>query len=326
MTFREGFGRRSWVAAVFMLLASGGCTTFAPPPRVAHEPIAALPEPFTSGAPIALVLSGGAARGFAHVGVLRVLEEEGLKPDLIVGSSAGSIVGALYASGRPAAEVDRALAEMSLGVFRDVVLPGLGLWPGELGFIKGERLRVFIRDRLRHETIEEFPMRFAAVATDLQSGALVAFNRGDASVAVRASSAVPGVLTPAEIRGRYYGDGQIASPLPVRVARSLGAKIVIAVDVVYPPGDALLYSVPGVLFQAFTIGMNRLRDYEAREADVLIKPAIPATSGQLGLSARATLIQAGELSAREALPRIKEVLRQYHGIALGGEHRERSSK
>lgn len=293
-----------------MLADAGGCATFAPSPRVASEPATVSAAPFNSRRlPVALVLSGGGVRGFAHVGVLKIIVQNDITPDLIVGSSAGSIVGALYASGRSASEVDSALAQVSSSLFRDVVIPGFGFLPGELGFVKGERLRVFVRDRLRHERIEDFPIRFAAVVTDLHSGVAQAFNSGDASLVVRASSAVPGVVTPVEVRGRYYGDGQIASPLPVRIARTLGAKIVIAVDVSYPPEDALLSNPLGVVFQAFAISVNRLRDYELREADVVIQPAISPTPGQLGLSARRALVEAGERAARAQLPQIREALR-----------------
>ena len=320
-------GRLLWLAiASLTLVAAGGCATFAPSPRVVNEPASGPPTPFASSAPIALVLSGGAARGFAHVGVLKVLEQEGIRPDLIVGSSAGSIVGALYASGRTAAEVDQALAEMSPSVFRDLVLPGLGWSPGELGVVKGERLRIFVRDRLRAEDIERFPIPFAAVATDLQSGEAIAFNRGDASLAVVASSAVPGLLVPAQIRGRHYGDGQISSPLPVGLARALGATRVIAVDVLYPPGNAVLNGVPSVLFQAFTIGANRLRDFEAREADVVLRPRLPVTDGQLGLEAREVVVRAGEAAAREALPAIRALLARDSSTARKGEFAERKGQ
>ena len=297
------------LASVVVPLMAASCSTFSPPPQVMHEPRSVPAAPFeTSLKPVALVLSGGAARGFAHVGVLRVLEENGIRPDIIVGSSAGSIVGALYASGLSADELAGALSDMRLSDFGDVVVPGLGFLPGEPGFVKGERLRVFVRDRLRHERIEDFPIRFAAVATDMRFGQAVAFNAGDASLAVRASSAVPGVLTPAEIGGRYFGDGDIASPLPVATARELGAKVVIAVDVLYPPGDALVSSVFSVVFQAFTISINRLRDHEARQADVLITPQIPSTDAQYGFAQREMLIRAGESAARAALPQITRTL------------------
>lgn len=267
--------------------------------------------PFAAGSrPLAIVLSGGGARGFAHIGVLEVLHEEGIRPDLIVGSSAGSIVGALYASGLEPRQVDAALAEMAPSTFRDVVLPNLGFFPGEMGVIKGEKFRGFLKDRLRHERIEDFPIRFAAVATDMADGSITSFNSGDAALAVRASSAVPGVMTPVYLRGRLYGDGQIASPVPVMAARALGGDIVIAVDVIYPARDAAMFSVIDVLFQAFTISMNRLREHELRAADLVISPHIPPTSGQFGLGERERLVQMGRDAARAALPRIHEAMRR----------------
>jgi NTE family protein len=302
---------RGYTTAIVALAMGllGSCATFAPPPRVEHEPRAVSPLPFTGpNAPVALVLSGGAARGFAHVGVLRVLEENGLKPDLIVGSSAGSIVGALYASGLSAEEVDAALAELSASAFTDFVLPRFAFLPGELGLVKGERLRKFVEKHLPEPLIERFPIRFAAVATDLASGEAHAFHSGDASLAVRASTAVPGILTPVEIGGRRFADGQIASPLPTAIARQLGAHIVIAVDVIYPPQHAVLGSPLGVVFQAFVISTHALKSHEARDADVIIEPAIAHTPSQFGLAARRDLVEAGERAAREALPRIRAKL------------------
>jgi NTE family protein len=298
-------------ALVFLtaLMLAAGCATFAPPPRVAKEPTSGPVRAFDPSRPaVALVLSGGTARGFAHVGVLKVLEKNGIKPDLVVGSSAGSIVGALYASGLSPAEIDAALADMQISVFRDLVLPGLGFLPGELGLVKGENLRQFISARLRHPLIEDFPVRFAAVATDLKSGNPEAFTSGDASLAVRASSAVPGIITPAEIRGRYYADGQISSPLPAMTARNLGAKIVIAIDVLYPPQEALLSNILNVVFQSFVISSYRLRAYESREADIVITPEFPPTRGQYGFSDREWLVQVGERAAATALPAIRALL------------------
>lgn len=298
------------MGAAVIAAVTVGCATFAPPPRVQEEPRSVAARSLSANpGPLALVLSGGGARGFAHIGVLEVLESVGIRPNLIVGSSSGSIVGALYASGLSAQQVNGVLSEMAPGTFRDVVLPNLGFFPGEMGVVKGERFRKFIRDRLAHERIEDFPISFAAVVTDLGTGAAVSFNAGDASLAVRASSAVPGVMTPVYLRGRFYGDGQIASPVPVTAARNLGAKIVIAVDVVYPSQDATLFTVLDVVFQAFTISMNRLRDHELRTADLVITPAIPPTSGQLGLGERERLVQMGRDAATAALPRIQDLLR-----------------
>jgi NTE family protein len=300
---------RHVVGTFCIAIVASGCATFSPPLPVQYEPRMAPPSAFPAGSrPLALVLSGGAARGFAHIGVLEVLDREGIRPDLIVGSSAGSIVGALYASGLSAPSVDAALAEMGPATFRDVVLPNLGFFPGEMGVIKGEKFRAFLKERLRHEKIEDFPIRFAAVATDMGNGSIARFNSGDASVAVRASSAVPGIMTPVYLRGRFYGDGQIASPVPVMAARELGADIVIAVDVIYPAREAAMFTVIDVLFQAFTISTNRLREHELRSADMVIAPRIPPTSGQFGLGERERLVQIGRDAAMAALPRIWTLL------------------
>ena len=288
-------------------LLLSGCATFQPPMQSNNPPAAIAARPFPSGkAPIALVLSGGSARGFAHVGVIKVLEAHGLKPDIIVGSSAGSIIGALYASGLTAAELEEAVAQMDKSLFTDFVLPGLGFLPGEMGFVRGEKLHRFIDARLKAHHIENFPIRFAAVATELSSGKPVAFNSGDAGLAVVASSAVPGIITPVVIDRHYYGDGQIASPLPIATARNLGAKIVIAVDVVYPPADAYLYSAVSVLFQAFAVSVYQVKEYEKAGADVVIAPRMHRTSGQMTFKDRDHLIAAGEQAAQEALPQIRQ--------------------
>lgn len=275
--------------------------------QVDHPPSTVASKPFASGkVPVALVLSGGSARGFAHVGVIKVLEQNGLRPDIIVGTSAGSIVGALYASGLTAAELETAVAKMDNSVFNDFVLPGLGFLPGEMGFVRGEKLHRFVDGHLKTHHIEDFPIRFAAVATDLSTGDVAAFNAGDAGLAVVASSAVPGVITPVIIDRRYYGDGQIASPLPIGTARALGAKIVVAVDVVYPPQDAFLYSAVSVLFQTFAVSGHRLKEFEKASADLVVTPAIRKTPGQFTYADRQHLIAAGEQAAMEMLPAIRE--------------------
>ena len=311
MIGRRRSNRRNDVRALLMLgmtgaLLLGGCATFQPPTPSSNPPAVIATKPFPPGkVPIALVLSGGSARGFAHVGVIKVLEQNGLKPDIVVGASAGSIVGALYASGLTAAELEAALAQMDNSVFTDFVLPGLGFLPGEMGFVRGEKLHQFVDTRLKTHHIEDFPIRFAAVATELSTGKLAAFNAGDAGLAVLASSAVPGVITPVVIDRRYYGDGQIASPLPVGTARDLGAKIVIAVDVVYPPQDAFLYSAVSVLFQAFAVSGHRLKEFEKAGADLVIAPTIEKTSGQFSFADRQRLITAGEQATLGMLPAIR---------------------
>ena len=288
------------------MLSMASCATFKPPMPTDQPPATVAAQPFANGRiPVALVLSGGSARGFAHVGVIKVFEANGLRPDIIVGSSAGSIVGALYASGLSAVELDSALAQMDRSVFTDFVWPGLGFIPGELGFVRGDKLHHFLDARLKRHHIQNFPIPFAAVATELATGKPVAFNAGDAGLAILASSAVPGVISPVSINRKYYGDGQISSPLPVATARELGAAIVIAVDVVYPPEDAFVYSATGVMFQAFAVSVHRLKEYEKAGADLVIAPVLRKTSGQFTFADRAHLIAAGEQAALQMLPEIR---------------------
>lgn len=287
-----------------VLLAA--CATVAPPSGPGASPSFARPPALSPGDPgVALVLSGGAARGYAHIGVIKVLEAHGLRPSIIVGSSAGSIVGALYASGLSPVELERAVGELGIGQFNDWVIPGLGSLPSPMGLVRGDGLRRFVDDRVLHHRIEDFPIRYAAVATDLQTGAVQIFNAGDAGRAVHASSAAPGVIMPARIGGRLYVDGQISSPIPVEAARQLGARKVIAVDVIYPPEDAYVSDTMGVLFQSFIISIHRLKTLELAQADQVIAPELPHTTGQMSFSDRGALIAAGAKAATQALARIK---------------------
>ena len=301
------FLRRAAATAICLVL--GACSG---PQPIADELApreVARPAQRTDRAPVALVLSGGSARGFAHVGVLKVLEENGLEPDFIVGSSAGALVGALYASGMPVDDVDEALAGLEMSDLGSVLWPRLGVIPGALGFVSGDKLKKYVKSRLPMPLIESFPHGFAAVATDVDTGEPIAFNTGDAATAIEASMAVPVVYAPVSIGGRRFVDGQVASPVPVQAARRLGARRVIAIDVIYPPQDSSLTSPLRVLFQAFLVSTYRLREMQLREADLVIAPRIRSTSGQMGLGERERLIAAGEEAARAALPELRAMLR-----------------
>lgn len=253
----------------------------------------------------ALVLSGGAARGFAHIGVLRVLEREGLRPDLVVGSSAGAIVGAMWASGMNAAQIERAGAELNWKELFDfdpvrAILGGIGL-----GLMAGERLEQFLRRHL-DKPIESFALPFAAVATDMENAETVVLNRGDAAKAVRASCSVPVLYEPIRVRGRLLADGQIVSPLPVPTARLLGLAKVLAVDVIFPPQHANMSNPASMLFQSLIVSGWRHLLMERQQADLVISPEIRADD-QLGLDSRSWLIDAGEKAALEQLPHIRRL-------------------
>ena len=300
------------------LALTGGCATLTPPPEQGPDPRFAAAAAFPAGSHgVALVLSGGSARAFAHVGVLKALEANGLRPDLIVGASAGSIVGALYASGLTAVELEAALARMDLSTITDVSLPGFGLFPGSLGIFRGEELHRFVDRETRHHRIEEFPIPFAAVATDLGTGDPTIFNAGDVGRAVAASCAVPGLVAPARIAGRLYGDGAMSSPTPVEAARKLGANKVVVVDVLYPPEDAVLTSSMRVVFQAFAIAAYRIKQFEVSMADAIVVPDLGHTSSQWSFEERVRLVAAGESAALLALPRLRPLFANEGRSATG---------
>lgn len=259
--------------------------------------------PQASAAPpqVALVLSGGAARAFAHIGVLRVLEREGLRPDLVVGTSAGAIVGAHYAAGLEVVKIEALAAQIDWPTLIDI--DPLKTLLGGLGLARGDRLEAFLR-RSVGMPLQQLPLPFAAVATDLRSGAVVLLNHGDTPRALRASSALPAMYEPVRVGDSILGDGQIVSPMPVSAARRLGARVVVAVDVVYPPQHAPLKSPISVLFQTVTISTFRHLLIERAQADLLITPVIPPT-GDLSLSDREWLIAAGERAAAAVLPALR---------------------
>jgi NTE family protein len=260
-----------------------------------YRPEAAVHEP------VALVLSGGGMRGFAHLGVLRALESHGFRPDIVVGTSAGSIVGALYASHASVPEVERSLSVLQFRKLNDWAFPWIAYPGATMGLVKGCKLRRFLEAHLGERRIERFPIRFAAVATQLETGEASVFTAGDAARAVLASTALPGIVAPVEIGGRRYADGALVSPLPVKSALALGAQRTIAVDVLYPPEDASVHSIAGVVFQSFVISAQRLKRFESPLADVVIAPRLPRTPGQLGFADRERLVAAGEAAVEASI-------------------------
>ena len=292
-------------ACVLLVMVLGACSSMqSDGPPLADHHLPRYVAPSAKKAPqVALVLSGGSARGFAHLGVLRVLEREGLRPDLVVGTSAGAIAGGLYASGMSLDAIELLTQRLDWFTVFDIdpvrsVLGGLGL-----GLAQGRRLELLLRQSMG-PSIESFPIAFAAVATDLNSGAAVVLNHGDPALAIRASSAIPGMLEPVNVAGRLLGDGQIVSPMPVAVARQLGARVVIAVDVVYPPKNSALTNPVSVLFQSVLISSYRHLLNERQQADLVLSPKIE-NSGQLGFSDREWLIKMGSAAAEAALPQLK---------------------
>lgn len=251
-------------------------------------------------AKIALALGGGAARGFAHVGVIKALEAQGIVPDIIVGTSAGSVVGALYAAGYNGFELQKLSMQMDEGQVSDWSLPNRGV-------IKGDALQDFINNAVNYRTLEKMKKTLAVVATDLHSGEMIVFRTGNTGMAVRASSSVPGIFQPVTINGHEYVDGGLVAPVPVRVARSLGADFVIAVDISDKPIYNKTESSIEVLLQTFNIMGQSISRYELPEADIVIRPLTPGISSTSFNDKHLAVLQ-GEKAVADILPVLKDKL------------------
>jgi NTE family protein len=268
-----------------------------PPDSAASAPPVVVIKPVPKPPRIGLALGGGAARGFAHIGVIQVLEENGIKPDLVVGTSAGSLVATLYASGKNGLALAAMADSMDESAITDWAFPGRGL-------IRGEALARFVREATGGKTIEQMRMPLGIVATDLDNGAPVLFQRGDAGIAVRASSAVPAVFQPVRIGTREYVDGGLVSPVPVRFARQMGAELVIAVDISAVPDGAATGDPMRMLLQTFAIMSRSINAFELREADVVLRPKLADVSSA-DFAARKRSIQAGREIALAMINELK---------------------
>ncbi len=274
-------------------LAVWGCAHPSSPPAMTDVP----PR-------VGIALGGGGARGFAEIGVLRVLEQERIPVAAVAGTSVGALVGALYAdTGRVLDAEFHAVALHEADIFDyalSSVLSG--------GLIKGELLEEFLRTRLRNQTIEHMALPFAAVAVDLRTGQPMIFSHGPVAPVVHASAAIPGVFVPVTIDGKTYVDGCVVDPVPADAARQLGAEVVIAVAI--PPD--IPQETPTnplvIAYRAVTIMASLIGDLRSREADIVIRPEVGDVAFD-DFSQKKRLIEAGEAAARAALPEIREVIR-----------------
>jgi NTE family protein len=284
-----------------LVLFVAGCST--PPVSV---PAAPQPVVAKSARPvkIGLALGGGAARGFAHIGVIKALEAQGIVPDVVVGTSAGSLVGALYAAGNNGFALHKLALEMDEAAISDWSVP---MFAKATGVLKGEALQNYVNKAVNNVPLEKLKLPFGAVATDLKNGEPILFQRGNTGAAVRASSAVPGVFQPVRIGERSYVDGGLVSPVPVRFAREMGADFVIAVNISSQPDAQPSASTLEVLLQTFAIMGQSINAYELKDADVVIQPRLGTMKGN-DFPGRNTAILAGEQAAAALMPEIKRKL------------------
>lgn len=254
---------------------------------------------------IGLALGGGAARGFAHIGVIKALEAQGIYPEIIAGTSAGSVVAALYASGMSGLELNRLALQMDESSIADWAMPFSGKFGG---VIKGEALQNYVNKLLHYRTIEKLPKPLGIVATDLQSGQPILFQRGNPGQAVRASSSIPGVFQPVTISGRDYVDGGLVAPVPVRFTKQMGADFVIAVNISADPKAQDASGQLGVILQTTAIMGKSINASELRQADIVLQPKLETMKGT-DFNSRNQAILAGEQAVATHLSEIQDKIR-----------------
>lgn len=285
--------------ACVSLLGLAACGSTAPPidtsSHVAHSATAS-----TTPAPvrIGLALGGGAAKGFAHIGVIKMLEANGFTPDMVAGTSAGSLVGALYASGMNAFELQANAVALDETAIRDLQ------WSAN-GLVKGQKLQDYVNAQVKNKPLEKLNKPFVAVATRLEDGKRTVFARGNTGQAVRASSSIPGVFEPVLIGTQHYVDGGVVSPVPVDAVRELGADIVVAVDISDKPRGQKPGNLLGTMGQSLAIMGHKLGQAELTRADITIRPKV-LDIGPADFAQRSHAIVEGEKAALAVMPQLRE--------------------
>jgi len=283
-----------------LILAITSCTLKeTQPPPVVQPPVQPPPKP----AKVALVLGAGSSKGFAHIGVLKILESNKIPIHMIVGTSVGSAVGSLYAYGIDAFSLQKLAIAVSQGDIVDsVIIPSNG-------FIKGEKLEEFINKLVKNTPIEKLKIPFYAVATDLEKGQEIVFAKGNTGTAVRASCSIPGIFRPVKISDRIYVDGGVVSPIAVDAAKRFGADVVIAVDVSSGAERTQPEGTIETILQSINIMYSKLGAIQLAKADVVIRPKV-SHIGSADFSKKHEAILEGEKAAIETLPQIMAIITQ----------------
>ncbi|ALH94224.1 patatin-like phospholipase family protein [Acinetobacter equi] len=252
---------------------------------------------------IAVALGGGGAKGFAHIGVLKVLESHGIKPKIVTGTSAGSFVGSLYASGKSPYQLQQIAINFKESDIRDLTLSSQGI-------LQGKKLQDYVNKHVGNKPMEQFPIRFAAVATRLDNGKKSEFIKGNVGQAVRASCSIPNVFVPATIGGVQYVDGGLVSPIPVKTAKAMGADIVIAVDISARPAAGKSGNIFGLLDQTINIMGQQSINEELSQANVVIQPKV-GHIGTLDLKASNETILEGEKATQAQIRSIQKAITDF---------------
>ena len=286
-----------WVIGASMMALAGCQTTAHLKSTIEDAQVRVIKQPFVAikqqkRPVVALVLGSGGARGYAHIGVIEVLEKQGIHPDFIVGTSAGSIVGSIYASGKTAAELHEVALNLKPNDVRDVDV-------SLKGFFNGQKVENYINRQVNNTPLQNLKIPMYVVATELKNGEKTVFNYGNTGQAVRASTAIPSMFVPTKIGDTEYVDGGLVSPVPVQVARDLGADIVIAVDILAQPIHTETSNVWGLFNQNINIMQGRLAEEELKNADIVIQPDLKEKAHIFDVTGREMAIQAGVDAANE---------------------------
>ncbi len=271
-----------------------------PPPQTILVPQGPPPKP-----KIALVLGGGAARGFAHIGVIRALEQEKIPIDMVVGTSVGSLIGAIYASDLNSFELEWTAFQLEK---EDIFDFGVMNAVTGMGLAKGDRLEDWVKKNVKPVNIENLKLPFAAVATDLNWGHKVVLDKGSVARAIRASAAIPGVFQPVQHQGKFLVDGGVVDNIPISVAKAKGADLVIAVDISGNLGNPNITNLLGVTLQATNIMFALNVENAKKNADVLITPANIGDVGMLDFTQKKRCMQAGIEATQKAIPNIRKTI------------------
>ncbi len=286
--------RRTWMSSLAAVAALGSTGV-----RAAVQPTAKAEPPRRR---VAVVLGGGSARGFAHIGVIKALEASGIQPDLIVGCSAGALVGAFWAAGYSGRDMEALAYDVQDSAIIDLIAPTA---TGRRGLLSGQSLESFVNKGVRGRAMSALPTPLVTVATQFPSGQLQEFKTGDVGFAVRASCSIPGIFLPAKRDDDEYLDGGLVSPVPVRTARAHGATLVVAVDVGAEDPSAYRQRATAGMYElilrSFEIMGKSLREFECKQADILIRPDVGRISST-DFSSRKALIEAGYKAGARLAP------------------------
>jgi NTE family protein len=296
----------AWLLTVVLAGLPGGCARHNRYDGLYALPagaIVAMPRPRTTGTPrLGIAFGGGGVRGFMHLGVMRALDEAGIRADVVTGTSVGAVAAALYASGMSYAEIERLALSISEGELADMVLSRQGL-------LNGRALASWVREVTGHRRIGELPLPLGVTVTDLDRGISLLVVDGDLGEAVQASATVPGTVVPVFSQDATYVDGGLLSVVPVRFARALGADLVIGIDIYCgTPGRPSRHAVD-TLLKTLRLQSCKLGEAEANEADILVRPRFEPDS-KISFDERASAIEAGYTATLAQIPALRERLRQ----------------